>query len=529
MSSRGQGALSARDLLLSVAATLTSACASFSQDAHLSPLFSNLSTAGGGRELEALAGAVVVHRPTPDSPIDRWHVRPFWCRYLNAEAGERALAGHAIDSAEVYDHFLVPLGDRHVRPDETVTRLLPVFRYQTDLDQNGNARWRLLALPGIMWSQDSTGRIVRAFFPFGGVIENFATFDRIDFVLFPLFVRTLRGERASYHFLFPIFNYVVDGKTDRTSGRVWPLFGVQHQGGFERRFWLWPFFHYHHDAIHAAKEHQRRRWMFWPFVGREWSETFEAWTVLWPFFGYARDTGSGFWAWDGPWPLVRFQRPGAAKDVAYRSRVWPFYSYYEGDGLISRWIVWPIFNQRSERYRDGSRRGENLIPFWQGWEHFDLAGDNTGSWQKLWPLYQRFEDGAYSRRAIPALNPLWHTPEVDEHYAWIYELYTRESQADVVRERSWGGLWRRESDAHEVREYVSGLWSRRKWRDSAGSVRETSLLFGLLRWRSSESEGFELMRPAFPGPGWPAARQGWPAAREDWPAAPRAATSSRES
>jgi hypothetical protein len=33
-------------------------------------------------------------------------------------------------------------------------------------------------------------------------------------------------------------------------------------------------------------------------------------------------------------------------------------------------------------------------------------------------------------------------------------------------------------------------------------VRETSLLFGLVRWRVTADEGFAMLRPAFPGPGW---------------------------
>jgi hypothetical protein len=37
-------------------------------------------------------------------------------------------------------------------------------------------------------------------------------------------------------------------------------------------------------------------------------------------------------------------------------------------------------------------------------------------------------------------------------------------------------------------------------------VRETSLLFGLLRWRSRGSDSLEWMLPALPGPGWPLER-----------------------
>jgi hypothetical protein len=50
------------------------------------------------------------------------------------------------------------------------------------------------------------------------------------------------------------------------------------------------------------------------------------------------------------------------------------------------------------------------------------------------------------------------------------------------------------------------LWSQRKFTDGADHVRETSILFGLLRWRSSRERGFEMMRPALPGPGWPVLR-----------------------
>ena len=32
---------------------------------------------------------------------------------------------------------------------------------------------------------------------------------------------------------------------------------------------------------------------------------------------------------------------------------------------------------------------------------------------------------------------------------------------------------------------------------------ETSLLFGLLRWRVTSGEGFDMLPPALPGPGWP--------------------------
>jgi hypothetical protein len=493
MRKRGRPVWATRTLAPALLVMLAASCATLDEDVHLSPLFSNLSKAGGGREIEALAGAVRIGRPTVGSAANEFLFRPIACHYDYAKD-------------ESYTHFLVPLGDIREHPGDTVTRFLPLYRFHTDLDDNGMPRWNLIALPGIFWSGDSTGRVARAFFPFGGVIDDFATYDRITFVLFPLFVKAERGGRTSWHFLFPIFEYVSDEDTGQKSGRFWPFFGISRQGGFDRRFYLWPFFHYQRDRIEHPYPHTR--WMVWPFYGEDWVGTYKAWTVLWPFFGYARDTKSHFWSLEAPWPIVFFQRPGDSTEMAHITRLWPFYSYYRNDrdGLESTWVVWPFFNRRVEKYPTGTRRAENVIPFWQHWQSWDLEGKRTGSWDKLWPLYQRFEDHDKSREAWPALNPLWHNEEFDEHYAWIWEIYTREADGTAVRERSWGGIWRRDSDPDETREYIAGLWSRRKFREGGEIVHETSILFGLLRWRSQPSDRFTWLAPAMPGPGWPARR-----------------------
>ena len=76
----------------------------------------------------------------------------------------------------------------------------------------------------------------------------------------------------------------------------------------------------------------------------------------------------------------------------------------------------------------------------------------------------------------------------------------------MKRERSWLGIWRREKDADEDRKHLSFLWANRKYSRGGKRVSETSWLFGLIRYRVSESEGFEFMPPGMPGPGWPRER-----------------------
>jgi hypothetical protein len=478
----------ARALALLSAAGLA-ACASLSDDVHLAPLVSHLSLAGGADEHEALAGAVRVLRDAPGAGVREWELHPLVCR---EHTGDGSLA-----------RFLVPFGHRRVEPERTTTELLPIFRFQREPDANGRPSWRLIALPGILWGEDSTGRVFRGVFPIGGVWEDFATYDRITFVLFPLYLRTEREGGTFHHVLWPIFSWGRNGRGE-LDWHLWPVYGVARPGSSESTFVLWPLYLRSTSRIYLPEEHQVRRWMVWPFYGRTESGSYRAWTVLWPFFGRAHDRESGFWAWDGPWPFVRITRPGTSGE-AYRTRAWPFYSHYEGDGLTSRWVLWPIFHQRHETYADGSvRQGENLLPFWQHYVERDAGGRERGRWHKLWPLYQYKEREGVSRLGAPTLLPLWELPDVDEHYAWIWELYRREVDAAGTHERSWGGLWRRESDAYEERAYLAGLWSRRKLREGDQTVRETSLLFGLVRWRSTKASRFDLLRPAFPGPGWPA-------------------------
>ena len=476
-------------------AALAASCAGFDRDVHLSPAWSDLSMAGGGREQEALAGAVRVRYTTPDGPMSHWAVRPFVSRTQEPDG-------------DSLTRFIVPLGTRKVVGENRLTQLLPVARYERDRDELGRLEWRyFMLIPPVVWSQDPSGRTVRAIFPIGGVVERFVTYDRIVFAAFPLYMKTEREGRTSYHVLWPFFAWSFK-PGGPTGFRFWPFYGVNKTEFRERRFFLWPFFHVHHDRLHLSPDKQEHLWMFFPFVGRERVGSLRSTTVLWPFFGYASDPASGFWAWDGPWPFVRYQRPGTS-DAATRSRVWPFFGHYEGDGLESSSVLWPILTWRTETYPDGRREAENYVPFWQNWRRYDLSDRREGSWEKLWPVYQRYVDekadrAQLERFAFPALNPLWHTPVIDDHYAWVYELYVKERIDERIRERSWGGLWRRDRDAYEDRTYLTGLWSRRIYVAAGERVKETSLLFGLLRWRAGPGGG--LMLPALPGPGWPIER-----------------------
>jgi hypothetical protein len=477
-------------LALSLALSILGGCAGIASERNLAPFWSQHARAGGGVEVEALGGIFRTRATRQGSPFSQVALRPLTIRDRDA-------------NDNVTDHFLSPFGYATQRGDESVWQLLPITRYDHRITSEGTEEWTLLTLPGIYWSKKADGRILRGWFPFAGVMEQFLSYDRLEWVLFPIWLRTDRGGRITNHILWPVFS--VTGGTGGPSWRAWPLFGNSiYQGKYERWFALWPVFWWQKNNLQLPPHAHETKWMVFPLYGRTTAGDFSATTLLWPFFGWSSNPSNGFWAFDAPWPFVRVLRD--PRQEVERTRVWPLWSSYSGDGLESTWWGWPILNDRRELYAGAEKRSRNLVPFLQSWERVDDVGGET-YYDKVWPLYQVERRGeTESKSAFPAFNPLWRTPDIDAMYAWIWEIYTRERTQDIVRERLWLGLWRREKDALEDRRSLSVLWSSRRYRSDAGPVRETSLLFGLFRWRSGPESSFQMMLPAFPGPGWPMER-----------------------
>jgi len=176
-------------------------------------------------------------------------------------------------------------------------------------------------------------------------------------------------------------------------------------------------------------------------------------------------------------------------------------------------VAWPLVNWRHEDYDDGTKDTFKAFPLWRSYERERtfVTPESTGPlgterYRKAWPFGRVRTAPGQSDVHVIDLNPFPDYEFVDEHYAWLWELYTRRRNGDEVRSRSWLGLWRREKDADEDRRSLSFLWSARDYTRAGQRARERSLLFGLLRYRSTDAGGFELLRPSFPGPGWPMRR-----------------------
>jgi hypothetical protein len=466
-------------------------------DVHLAPFYSRLNTGDGGVEVEALGGLVQRRRDAETGRFESATVGPLWS--VDVE-----------ENGNWVSHFLVPLGRSSDHGDRGMSVLFPVYYWRKAARADGSKEWSLLALPGVLIRANDRHGTEVGWFPVYGRFTNFLTFDHLCFFLWPLYAHSERSERVTHHVLFPLVAWTRGG--GETSHRLFPLYGrTRREGRYDRTFVLWPLLQFQRNNLGGGGEEPEDVWWVFPFMGRKTRGSYQATTLLWPFFGYARDPRGDFLAFDAPWPLIRYQR---GPDDIFHARVWPFWSHWRGDGIENWSYLWPIVHRRRERGSLMERDSLFVVPLWQSWERRDLVSGESSSWHKLFPLFQHEREGEWTRGSFPTLDPFWKNELIDRHFSWMWKLFEWEEEGPMRRERSLLGLWKRECDAGEDRQSFAGLWSRRRYTgDRAGKrvgVTETSLLFGLLRWRVTEEEGFDMLPSAFPGPGWPAERRRGP-------------------
>lgn len=533
-------------LLVGSGCLLSVGCAAIDGDVHLAPLYTRLATADRAVESEALGGFFYerweladpgVQGPAPDDLEPR----------LNPASGDEADPERYAPPAQLVARalrplwgwrrlgpdrtrtdFIVPLGYFSRRGDQSFSTFLPLYYYRsapanwhlqpddpTYAELEGKREFDLFALPGLFWSRNERGGNKLGLFPIYGSFKKFLTYDKVNFVLFPLWIEVQRDGEILQNVMFPFFGWTSHG--DRTYWRVWPLFGVKiDPGQFKRWFFLWPIFSRQIERLDSPESQRIHRWWAWPLFGRTAQGSYRAYSVAWPFFGWAYDprgaesavedeAGGAFWALDAPWPLIRLQGGGKRPNAKERLRLWPIASYFKGNELETWTWLWPIIQRRRETGPDYRRASFYIMPFWQDWDMLREDG-RVESWRRLWPLARYERRDQLKRWAFFSFDPLQRSSVIDFFYGWLWELYAVEREGRRSKHRAWLGLYRRERHGNELRESLPILWGRREVETPVGTVHETSLLFGLLRWRTGPAEADPgLMRPAFPGPGWPRA------------------------
>lgn len=411
------------------------------------PFFSSWTDVHGNQRTRFL-GPVGEHMVSPDE--DTLHAfRPLYYTWR--------VENEDVRRSEV----LWPLYVRRSREERVYWRFLLTFFWNWDVEDS-ESRWRLWSLPFYFQGRDTHGESYVALFPLAGRIHEFFFWDRIDFMLFPLYMESRLKEIEATSYLWPIYSRASGPGVDRF--RIFPFYGYSDMENVGRKiFVLWPFWN---QVRYTMPKSQGKGWILFPLLGHLRLTDQETWWLLPPIFRYSsgEDQNRLF----APWPIVQMEE--GEVDKFY---IFPIYGRKQHRGIDRRFLLWPIGHYEKSEQVTGSKTKFFVVPFVQ---HFRkkpsevMGGDaQSSSYTKIWPLFSHLskEDGDIRRTAFLELN-LLRGGAVERNYAPFWQFYVREQVRDEVDTEIFWGLYRYAARGEEYR-YRS--------------------LFPLFSWSRGEDEG----------------------------------------
>jgi hypothetical protein len=345
-------------------------------------------------------------------------------------------------------------------------------------------------------------RNYRALFPIAGTVKNKLTFERLSWVLFPLYVENDKRGATTRYFPWPFLR--------RTEGAahgwgVWPLYTTVERPGESRlQTWLWPF---GYDSVRQpapeapAGTPPRRDIGALPFYARSTGPGLKSETWLWPFFGYTDLTApkphreTRYF-----WPLFVQGRGGDDKVL---NRWAPFYSHSLSKGVEKHWYLWPLLRHAAWDERDVLRERTQFLYFLYWRERQSLLRRPAAPAAQLthvWPLVSTWDSGAgRSQWQFPSPLEVFFPGNEKVRLAWspFFSLARHEQRApgDTRTALLWNAVTWEKRAAEERSEFHLGplLDVTRH-----GAARRIAIGRGLLGWERAAEGGWRMFAFDFP-------------------------------
>ncbi len=314
-----------------------------------------------------------------------------------------------------------------------------------DLARAGG-RYKFMVFPVYFQGRDAGGQGYLALFPLGGTIREFLGRDEIAFALFPLMMNSRVNEVVTRDWLWPVFSRTAGGGHERF--RVFPVYGyTRFRLDIEKRFVLWPVWTSARSRTPGASG---GGYILFPVMGHWTLADQETWMALPPLIRFSN--GARTRDVHCPWPLFQW-----SKGPVNRLYFWPVWGRKAMEGNDSMFVAWPLYRQARRFSEREERTRAMLIPVLHATRERRLETDPDGgaaAWRttaqtlKVWPLFSYAREGGRTRLRALSLFPFMDYEPVERNYAALWTFYE-----------------------HTAR----------------GSVREDELLWGLARWRRSDS------------------------------------------
>jgi len=470
---------------------------------------------------------------------DFWNAGPFFDQFpLTLSEGTRTEAVGPFfycEDRDLQNVWAVPpvmsrAGDRDIDwrefdffyPVATYDRFGPEYRFQLlqllsfsgGATQSGDTKDRFTLFP-IYFQQRSTDENLNytALFPIYGKLKNRLFRDEIDFVLWPLYVKTVRhsmggsvltdellsleddqrrekhtGELTTYNFVAPIFHLRYG---DGLRGwQFWPLAGHEHKEvtvrtnswgdaetvpGHDKTFILWPM--YWNQTRDIGTTNTAHFNALIPFYAALRSPARDSTTYLWPFgLSLTEDRAREFHEVGFLWPVFAFAR-GEGKTT---TRVWPLFGRSHNAVLERNFYLWPVYRY-SRIHSDplDRRRTQILFFLYSDVRQMNTATEKESHRVDFWPLFTRSKDFSGNSRlqVFSLLEPIFpNNKSIERNYSQLWSV------------------WRSERNAKTHASSQSLLWNLYRHQVMPEGRRKTSLLFGLFQHERTEAgSGLRLL------------------------------------
>lgn len=387
--------------------------------------------------------------------------RPFWVQTHNAQGDFRSgfflypLFSYSVDE-NTYKWSLFELIRRWDRRKEAKPR-------ESQFEQGGEFE----IFP--FWFSRETGdpeMSYRALFPIYGTIKNKLTFERLSWVLFPLYVQNEKRGAVTTSTPWPIIR-VTRGAAHGWG--VWPLYNYVERPGVSRaKYYLWPL-GYNVTRWPSAEDPPgtpvRRDVGALPFWARSTGPGYINQDYAWPFFGYSdRTIPIRYHETRYFWPFL-VQGRGDNRMI---NRWGPFYTHSVIKGYDKTWYAWPIW--RHARWTDeGVARDRSQLLYFLYWSETQRAAARTNAaparLTHYWPLLSTWDNGA-GRRQWQLFSPLEVFFPGNEKVRHIWSpllALARHDQPTPGESRTslfWNAItWERQASANRKEMHVGPLFS----------------------------------------------------------------------
>ncbi|MDD2235728.1 MAG: hypothetical protein PHG65_00805 [Kiritimatiellae bacterium] len=444
-------------------------CAAAAPSFDLGFLASHQETITGAKRTTAL-GPFYESVQMPDG-TSMWAIRPFYVQALSKNDEMK------------HEYYVWPLAAQTHFKHELKWRVLMAYGRKRHPGSADSPYMRFNIFPFYFQFRDDAGKLSVAVFPIGGTIRDFFFYDRISFVLFPLWTEWQSNDVLSENLLWPLISWTKSMESeDIRRFRILPFYAHSvKKEHYDKRSILWPIWNMSHYTAEGSKGYA---YVLFPLFGRINRESEKGWMFLPPFirFSYGRD-GSFV---NCPWPFFQYRNTKYMKKFT----VWPLYSQRRVGPLMNRYFLWPLGWQRSVEFKKSRVWGFQLVPFFI-WDHMTqrredgTLGEVTHRYAKLWPLFTYRRDKEVRQTRVLELWPFRDHQGELLSWAPFWTLFSH----TVVKDKGYDteilwGLYRQQRKGTERRyNALFPLYDYERDEQINGGKKEWSFLKGLIGYK----------------------------------------------